>query len=161
MRSKLPLRWCGWPTCPGVCAICGICGGARVPDYKIICPDKWTEDPDHYCVSPDSYAGPCVGKKRLRVLLRRMVSHRFTCVVSRSTALSTKRRGVCAHAPTDSVYRSCCIFGGAACGVDWPDHAPARGSAARCSFSPTLRATRRHMCRARATAITSKSVMRV
>ena len=39
--------------------------GAHIEDYNEACPDGWAEDDDHFCVSPDTYVGPCVGRKRL------------------------------------------------------------------------------------------------
>merc|ERR1712012_667416 len=94
------------------------CSGSYVQDFRILCPEEWSEDLDHACVAPGSYRGPCVGRKSfVEFASKEKVSWGEQCGVKwplrlpgKDTSLEAEKRSV--------------VQGGSPCLVDFSSPCP-------------------------------------
>merc|ERR1712039_207308 len=92
------------------------CIGAHVPDFASACPDGWSENSDHFCISPDTYVGPCVGKKSFaRYSLADRAAWGAACGVNWPPRTPPTRGGD----KFLQVGRSCVTNYNATCPLDW------------------------------------------
>ena len=125
MRNSLPVHWFPFlkHIAPCLAIRCADASGAYIEDYDSVCPDSWAEDEDHFCVSPDTYVGPCVGRKRFGLTLAAELLILFGAL--QFFAVQCCRKSSMGRCITGCVANDHSFLReGATCGVSWPQRAP-------------------------------------